>query len=314
MPDGERVARFAEPTPRVGGPDAIIDAALALLGRSRSTAPEAAVDAVGIAAPGPVDPVRGIVLDPPNLGRGFRDVPLADAVARATGLAAFLDRDTNVAALGEGAFGAARGCRDYIYLTVSSGIGGSVVTDGSILAGPDGSAGELGHVPVELDGPICGCGARGHLEAVASGIAIAAAARAALEARSSPYLAARARDVGPDALEARDVAAGAEAGDAACVELMDRARRAIAAACVGFANVFDPDRIVIGGSIAEHEGERLLGPVRAAVANLAFRAPRARTRVVAAELGADVSLAGAQPLVAVRRARASTGALTSPTS
>jgi glucokinase len=308
LPDGERIARFAGTTPVARGPEAVVDVALELLRRARTTAGAGIaddIDAVGVATPGPVDPERGIVLDPPNMGAGFRDIAIAELIADATGLETFLDRDTNVAALAEGAFGAAAGSRDYLYLTISSGIGGAVVTDGRLLAGPDGTAGELGHTAIDLDGPPCGCGARGHLEALASGVALAIAGREAARAGRSPYLAARAREVGPDALEAKDVAEGDEAGDAACRELMDRARRALAVACVGFANVFDPDRIILGGSIAEHQGERLLGPVRAAVSNLAFRAARARTRVVAARLGADVVLAGAQPLVASRRARAS---------
>jgi glucokinase len=307
LPDGERIARFAGTTPVARGPEAIVEAALELLGRARAAAvPEVAgvIDAVGVATPGPVDPERGIVLDPPNLGAAFHDVALAAHVAEATGLETFLDRDTNVAALAEGAFGAAAGSRDYLYLTISSGIGGAVVTEGRLLTGPDGTAGELGHVAVDIDGPLCGCGARGHLEAIASGVALATAARDAVRAGRSPYLATRAREVGPEALEARDVAAGDEAADRICRELMDRARHALAAACVGFANVFDPERIVIGGAIAEHQGERLLGPVRAAVSTLAFRTVRARTRVVAARLGADVVLAGAQPLVASRRVRA----------
>ena len=88
-----------------------------------------------------------------------------------------MERDTNVAALAERAFGSARGEDDFLYLTVSTGIGGAIVAGGRLFRGPDGLAGELGHVLVELDGPPCGCGARGHLEAVSSGSGIAAQAR-----------------------------------------------------------------------------------------------------------------------------------------
>ena len=98
----------------------------------------------------------------------------------------------------------------------------------------------------------------------------------------------------------KDVAEGSLAGDPACAELMDRARRAIAAACVGYVNTFNPHRIVIGGSIAEAEGERLLGPIRSAIAAEAFQVVARRVRVVPAGLGGDVSLAGAQPLVMSR--------------
>lgn len=222
-------------------------------------------------------------------------------MSAAVGLPAFLDRDTNVAALGEHAFGAARGIDDFIYLTVSTGVGGSIVTSGRLLHGPDGLAGELGHVPVSLDGPTCTCGGVGHVEAFASGAALARDARALVAAGRSPFLAARAAALGPGrGLAAKDVAEGAIAADPACVELMERARRAIATACVGFVNAFNPHRIVIGGAIADSEGERLLGPIRTAIATEAFEVLARHVTVVPAALGGDVSLAGAQPLVMSR--------------
>jgi len=242
-----------------------------------------------------------VVVEPPNLGPEFHDVPLAAELAASEGLPAFLDRDTNVAALGEHAFGAARDVDDFIYLTVSTGIGGAIVSGGTLFHGPDGFAGELGHVPVSLDGPRCGCGGIGHVEAIAAGVSLARQAEALLVAGASPFLADRARAMPHGTpLSAKDVAEGAIAGDPACVELMDRARRAIAAACVGYVNTFNPHRIVIGGSIAEAEGERLLGPIREAIAAEAFQVLARRVRVVPAGLGGDVSLAGAQPLVMSR--------------
>jgi glucokinase len=244
--------------------------------------------------------VTGYVVEPPNLGPMFRNVPLAPELGKALGLPAFLDRDTNVAALGEHAFGAARGEDDFIYLTVSTGVGGAIMTGGRILHGPDGLAGELGHVPVTLDGPICGCGGPGHVEAYASGAGLAKLAIAAVDAGESPFLADRAREIGLEQLSAVEVAAGEQAGDPACVALMTRARRAIAVGCVGYVNAFNPHRVVIGGSIAEAEGERLLGQVRTAIRDEVFEVTSRHVTVVAAGLGGDVSLAGAQPLVMSR--------------
>ena len=172
------------------------------------------------------DPHVGLIIDPPNLGRSFHDTPLAGLVADALGLPTFLDRDTQVAALGEGRFGRP-GCADYLYLTVSTGIGGTVVT-GAPDAGPDGTAGELGH----------SCGSQrtdvrvrraGHLEAIASGSGIARAARVAAEHGRSPALAALIRERG-DAFGGRDVAA-AEAGDAEAARIMADAHDAFALAC-----------------------------------------------------------------------------------
>ncbi len=291
-------------TPIEAGPAAIVRACREAVADARSSAPKRLAEAVvgiGISSPGPIDPWRGIVVEPPNLGPNFRNVLLAQDVGQSQGLPAFLERDTNVAALAEHAFGAARGVDDFLYLTVSTGVGGSIVSRGKLLHGPDGLAGELGHVPVALDGPRCGCGGIGHVEAFASGTALAREARALVAGEGSTFLVERARHLGgPNALSAKDVAEGALAGDRACTELMDRARRALAAACVGYVNAFNPHRIVIGGSIAEAEGDRILGPIRDAIAREAFEAMARQVRVVPAALGGDVSLAGAHPLVMSR--------------
>jgi glucokinase len=108
--------------------------------------------------------------------------------------------------------------------------------------------------------------------------------------------------VGVDDLSAKDVAAGALAGDVACAALMERARRALAAACVGYVVAFNPRRIVIGGAIAEGEGDRLLDPIRRAIASETFVVMTRHVTVVPAGLGGDVSLAGAHPLVIGRLA------------
>lgn len=259
-----------------------------------------AIAGIGVSSPGPVDPRTGVVVEPPNLGPQFRDVPLAPVLGDALGLPAFLDRDTNVAALGEHAFGAAQGEDDFIYLTVSTGVGGAIVSGGELFHGPDGLAGELGHVPVTLDGPRCGCGGIGHVESYASGAGLAKLARAVVESDGSPFLAERAGANGAESLSAIDVAAGEKAGDPACVGLMTQARRAVAVACVGYVNAFNPHRIVIGGAIAEAEGERLLGQVRETIRTEAFKAVARHVTVVSAGLGGDVSLAGAHPLVMSR--------------
>jgi len=236
------------------------------------------------------------------MGPGFNDVPIAAELGARLGLPVYLDRDTNVAALGEMAFGAARDCEDFIYLTVSTGVGGAIVIEGRILHGPDGTAGELGHTPVSMEGQ-CGCGAVGCLEAFIGGAAMARTARQAVADGQSPFLAARAARAaqkGIDAIEARDVAEGEDAGDETCRNIMERGRRAFAVACVGFVDALNPTRIVVGGAISDAQGERLLGPARAAVAATAFRTPRSRVQIVHAELGADVGLAGGHSLVIAR--------------
>jgi glucokinase len=272
--------------------------------RSRAGVPSdvaADVAGIGISSPGPVDARRGVIVEPPNLGATFRDVPITQVLGDALGLPAFLDRDTNVAALGERAFGAARGFDDFIYITVSTGVGGAIVTGGELLHGPDGLAGELGHFAVTLDGPRCGCGGIGHVEAYASGAGLAKLAQAAVANGTSPFLADRAAaPADGEQLSAIDVSDGERAGDETCVALMARARRALAVGCVGYVNAFNPHRIVIGGSIAEADGARLLDQIRSTLRNEAFEALTRHLTVVGPGLGGDVSLAGAHPLVISR--------------
>jgi glucokinase len=302
---GERLGRRSVATPSDGGAEAIYAACAELLRaviRELTSTSRNGLAAIGISSMGPVDPWRGRVVDPPNVP-ALRDAPLADEMESRIGLPAYLDRDTNVAALAEHWLGAARDCGTFIYVTVSTGLGGAIWREGGLMLGPDGTAGEIGHVCLMPDGgPRCGCGGTGHLEAIASGSGFATGARDALEsarrgdegAAQSAFLTARAAS---RPLTGRDVVEGEADGDVVCSGLMERARRAFAIACVGWVNAFNPERIVVGGTVAERQGDRWLEPARAAVAATALRGPAASVRIVPAELGADVGLVGAWPLV-----------------
>jgi glucokinase len=286
LPDGRLVGRRAEPTPRDA--DAMVEAATRALRTALSEARAQGVappTALGISAPGPLDPFNGVLIDPPNLDRRLWGFALARALGDELGVAAFLERDTQVAALAEGQFGAARGLDDYVYITISTGVGGGVVTGGRLMRGPDGLAGELGHITVDLDGPPCGCGARGHLEATSSGTGIARMAR----------------ERGLGDVSAAQVAALEDAGDGDAAVIMGYARRAFAQALVSVVDIFNPTRVVIGGGIAMGQGDRLLDPAREAVERLCFRRQAARVDVVPAQLGDDVGLVGALSLVRLAR-------------
>jgi glucokinase len=303
LPDGTLAARADDRTRLADGPTAVLGDAIALLQEVLAAVPTslaASVGAVGISAPGPVDPGRGRLVDPPNLGPAFHDMAVTDPIGSALGRPAVLDRDTNVALLAELGFGAAQGTRDALYITVSTGLGGAILSDGRLVTGPDGVAGELGHVLVDFDGPPCNCGERGHLEAFSSGVAIARAAQDAIAARTAPGLAAAAARAAVP-LTARDVAELEEAGDPSAAAIMVEARRAFAAAMVSFVDVFAPELIVVGGSLARGQGERWLAPAREAVAERAFRVPAGRVRIVPAALGDDVGLVGGLELVHLRR-------------
>jgi glucokinase len=181
-----------------------------------------------------------------------------------------------------------------VYITISTGIGGGIILGGRPLIGKDGTAGEVGHLTVELDGPLCGDGKPGHAEAIGSGTAIAREGRALLERNAAPQLASLTRS--PDDVTAELVARAADLGDAACRAVLDRAWVAVAAMCAGLVNVLNLEVIVLGGSIAAHRPE-LFDVVRAEIPRRAFDTPAARVRVVPAHFGDDVSLIGSLPIV-----------------
>ncbi len=282
LPDGRLVGRRAVATPHADA-GTITAACVAALSATLGAAAtgDGRARELGISAPGPLDPFTGVLLDPPNLDRSLWNYPLAARLSEALGLPAVMALDVHAAALAEGRFGAAHGLTDYVYLTISTGVGGSVVTGGRLMRGPDGVAGELGHLTIDINGPLCGCGARGHLEALASGTGIARAAR----------------ELGLGDIDAAAVAAAEERGDRVAALIMERARSALAAAMVTIVDVFNPQRVIVGGGIALGQGDRLLEPAREAVRQLAYRRQAERVEIVPAALGDDVGLIGARALI-----------------
>jgi glucokinase len=276
------IARDERTTPRDGA-DAIIAAIIASARDTMARAKLGSRDIVAAAcsSPGPLDHVTGLVYETPNLV-GFRDIRLADRVAEGIGTKVFVDRDTCMAAIAEGLVGAARGAKDYVYVTVSTGLGGAIVTGGRMLRGATNTAGEIGHWPVAFqpdparpaddDMPRCGCGSWGCPEAFAAGSKIA-----------EHY----------GVKSASEVYAAAGRGDVRAKGIVIRAERALANLAVGLVNVFNPSVIVVGGSVAEHQPDHVIEPMRRAIAERAFKAPAAAMRLVPAALGADVGMLGA---------------------
>jgi len=154
------------PTLAAEGPEAVIDRIIAAI-QEVASGIEGGMR-IGLGAPGPLDPKRGLVIEAPNLP-GWVNIPLRDRLEQHFECPVALGNDANLAGLGEWRHGAGRGAHNLLYLTLSTGIGGGVIVDNRLLVGAHGLAAELGHMTVRPDGPLCGCGQRGHLEAVASG-------------------------------------------------------------------------------------------------------------------------------------------------
>ncbi|MBI5523017.1 MAG: ROK family protein [Desulfarculus sp.] len=226
------------------------DGPAALLGRLAAAVHEMAARAraegsppagLGVASPGVIDRATGVVRVSPNLP-GWRDVPLAAELSRATGLAVALENDANLYALGEYLYGAGQGGRDLACLTLGTGVGGGLILEGRLVTGALGSGGEIGHTLVEPGGRACGCGALGCLEAYASATGLVGMLAEAL-AQGRPSACQ------PDG-DAESLARAARVGDALAGELFGRAGKALGRAIANLVAFTGLDLVVIGGGVA----------------------------------------------------------------
>jgi glucokinase len=289
---GEILAREYRPTCASRGPEAVIERILGAIDRliSKAGIPPSQLAAIGIAAAGALDVERGLVTASPNLP-GWRDVPLRDIVQSRQKVTTFIINDANAAALGEHYFGAGRGTRHMIFLTVSTGIGGGIILNGQLYSGASGAAGEIGHMTIDADGPPCKCGNRGCLEALASGWAIAEDALSRIQQGEK----SRVMELTRGKLEnvtAQVVHSAAQQGDPLAQEVIRKAARFLGVGLANLVNIFNPERIVVGGGVARM-GEMLLEPAREVVAERAFTLLVRRASIVAGELGDDAGVLGA---------------------
>jgi len=282
------------------------------------------IKGIGIGVAGPLDSRTGVVFAPPNLS-GWDNVPLHKIFRKHFNIPVFVENDANSAALGEHMFGAGRGCRDMVYLTIGTGIGGGVLLNGQILKGRNGTAGELGHMTVDWHGERCNCGNVGCLESIASGTAIARRAQKAIDTKRGRELLAfayalrrhtseagrldpsfhnyanhehftREQKVEASPISARTVWLAAQAGIPSAFSLIKDAAEALGVGLVNIVHIFNPDMIILGGGVTQM-GPLLMEPALQIVKERAMHIPSKAVRIVQAELGVDAGLIGAGALV-----------------
>jgi glucokinase len=236
--------------PSLGRETGVFDRLTALID---SVWPDEPVDIICAAVPGPVNPFTGIIVETPNIP-AWKDLPLAAMLTNKYNVPSFVGNDANMAALGEWLYGAGKGHHDLVYLTISTGIGGGVVSGGKLVEGVRGIATELGHITVLPDGPVCSCGNRGHLEAVSAGPAIAKYA-------SEKIAAGRQSILKPGVSSARLVAEAAKKGDELAKEAFAQAGEFLGRATADFLHMFNPSVVIFGGGVSL-SGDLLLDPVR----------------------------------------------------
>lgn len=258
------------------------------------------VAAVGVACAGFIDAAGEVVLFAPNLA--WRDEPLRDRLETLVGLPVVLENDANAAAWGEFRFGAAAGVDSALMVTLGTGVGGGIITDGRLLRGASGIAAEVGHLRVVPDGHRCGCGNRGCWEQYASGSALVREAREMVKA-GSPHAAGLAERCNgtPKKLEGHMVTSAAQEGDQAAIELLEDLGHWVGEGVASLVAVLDPAVVVVGGGVSA-AGDLVLGPARVAFARqLTGRGHRSVTPIVPAVLGNDAGMIGAAELARERR-------------
>ena len=247
------------------------------------------IAAITVAAPGPLDPFEGIVIEAPNIP-GWTNLPLKKLIQERFNVPVAIGNDANLAALGEWRFGAGIGHRHLVYITVSTGIGGGVIIDNQLLLGIHGLAAELGHVTVIPDGPLCSCGQRGHLEAVSSGPAISLWVEQELGQGISSLLTAS-RPV-----TAREVSLSANKGDELAKAALARGGTYLGIAIADYLHIFNPTVVIIGGGVSQ-SGESFFGPLRIAMSeHVISKKYLENLTLTTATLGDDVGLMGALAL------------------
>jgi glucokinase len=223
------------------------------------------------------------------------DFPMKARLEKEFGISVFVGNDANLAALGEQHYGAGRGVKHMIYMTISTGVGGGIIADGKLYLGWRGFAGEVGHQTLEARGPLCRCGNIGCLEVLAAGPAILRDARAALHGGRDSRLRAMVNgDL--EKLSGPMVMQAAREGDSLARELYERAGFYIGLEIVNLLHAFDTQFFVLGGSVAVHAWDFLYPSMVAALDKHAMPSMRRGVRIVQAQLGDDVGLLGAAAL------------------
>lgn len=222
-------------------------------------------------------------------------IPLAQMVSEKFGIPVIVTNDANAAAIGEMTYGAARGLRDFIMITLGTGVGSGIVINGQLVYGHDGFAGELGHVIMKRNnGRLCGCGRRGCLETYCSATGVAQTAREFLEARSNePSLL---RDIPADEITSKDVYDAAVAGDALAKDVFEFTGDLLGAALADFTSFSAPEAFILFGGLSK-SGELLLKPLRESLERNLMPLWKGKVKVLLSELKeADAAVLGASAL------------------
>ncbi|MDD4562685.1 MAG: ROK family protein [Syntrophomonadaceae bacterium] len=288
--NGTILGKKRVPTPVGADPDqvldVIIDCATELLRVCRVKEEE--IRGIAVATPGPLSFPEGVVRDSPNLG--WERVNFKEELIRRTGRPVIVEKDTNMAALGEYYFGRQRGCGDLLYITVSTGIGGGIICAGKLYRGHLGGAGEVGHMVVEAGGAACNCGRRGCLEALASGSAITRRLDEMVKQGQGQGIlncTTAGEQPGP-----RELGIAARQGDEEARLLLTQVAEYLGIGIANLVNIFNPRAVILGGGMMLGLKDLLLAPVQNYVYEHVFNLNREDLIIECTSLDDDIVLYG----------------------
>jgi glucokinase len=290
--DKKILGKDARSTRAAEGPAAVMDcmaqSVQAVLKSAGATRKD--VLAAGFGAPGPMNWQTGVVYSPPNLP-GWKNVPLADEMAKRLGFPCYIDNDANVACYGEYWLGAGQGAENMCLLTLGTGVGGGIVVFGQLLRGIDGTAAEIGHLKIMRGGRKCGCGATGCLEAYGSVTGMVRTAIEGIEGGRQTVL----TDLCGGNLKKIDgkmVSDGIARGDEFSKWVMHETAVWLGLGIASLINLLNPEKVILcGGMIAA--GDVLFDPIRKTAKEMSFEVPGNRAQIIPAGLGPDSGVIGA---------------------
>jgi glucokinase len=300
-PQGEVVSRSKRPTGTDHTPAVVLDRIADGVRRAAAGAgiDPAALRAVGLGAPGPIDLGSGTILFAPNLD--WHDVPLRAELEARLGVPVAVGNDVRVAVLAEHGAGAGRGAKDMVGIWPGTGVGGGLILDNKLYTGSHAFAGEVGHITIKAGGPRCACGGRGHVEALCSRPAIVKAIARAVKKGEKTVLT---RLAGKDVTRATsgNLAAAWRRGDKVVSRAVDDAAKYLAIAIASLATLLNPELVVLGGGVVEGLGEPFVEKVRGYLVGMPLTSSTGSLRILKSTLGDDAGITGGALLA--RRASA----------
>jgi glucokinase len=256
------------------------------------------IQAVGIGAPGPLDPATGVVIFAPNLG--WRDVPLKAELETRVGIPTFVDNDVNVGTLGEHVFGAGKDVQNVVGIFVGTGIGGGIILQGELFHGASKTAGEIGHIIVKADGPRCGCGTRGCLEALASRTAMAKQFQRAILKKGKKSVISKLTNGDLGAIRSGVLAKAIRLNDKVTLKIIKKVTKYLGIGIGSIVNFLNPEMIVLGGGVVEALDDTFLDNIRSAAEKYALPNTLNGVQIVRAKLGDNAGILGAAALARQR--------------